>query len=66
MQNFPKIITNKDYSDAEFSQDHQGSSFFFRVGFRKFIKDFSIIARPLYHLFKKEAVLKSGDKERLA
>jgi len=34
--------------------------------FRRFIRDFSLIARPLYHLLKKDTTFKFGEEERLA
>lgn len=56
VQNFPELKTVKEV------QSFVGLTSYFR----KFIKGFSVIAQPLYHLLKKGIVFEFGTSERCA
>jgi len=45
-------LTNKDYSDAEFSQDHQGRHSFFGLAFESLLKTFQLLLD--HYIFSKK------------
>jgi len=56
VQNFPEPKTTKEVHSFVGLASY----------FRRFIRDFSLIARPLYQLLKKDVTFKFGEEERLA
>jgi len=56
VQNFPEPKTTKEVHSFVGLASY----------FRRFIRDFSLIARPLYQLLRKDVTFKFGEEERLA